>query len=85
MDSGIIKSIRGYNLIALLLECLYAAEMAFDAFGLETCVFVVNILMSACLLAVIPVLKKEITNWKSPFDAVSGGKGEKKKAGGVAK
>ena len=85
VDDGIIKSIRGYNLIALLLELLYAAEMAFDAFELEVGVSVVDILMSACLLAVVPVLKKEITNWRSPFENASGAKSAKKKAGGAAK
>lgn len=64
VDGGIIKSIRGYNLIALLLEFLYAAEIAFDAFDKVKPKSIVYVLMSVCLLAIIPVLKKEITSWK---------------------
>ena len=64
VEGGIIRSIRGYNLIALLLELLYTAELVFDSFGLKKPKSAVYLLMSVCLLAVIPVLKKGISNWK---------------------
>ena len=64
VEGGIIKSIRGYNLISLVLEFLYAAEILFDAFDKTKPKSIVYVLMSICLLAIIPVLKKEITSWK---------------------
>ena len=63
VEGGIIKSIRGYNFIALALESLYAAEILFDAFGLYKPKSIIYLLMSTCLIVVIPVLKKEITSW----------------------
>ena len=64
VEDGIIKSIRGYNLLALLLELLYGAELLFDAFDMLKPKSIVYLLMSVCLIAIIPLLKKEITSWK---------------------
>ena len=64
VEGGIIKSIRGYNLLALLLELLYAAEILFDSFNMYKPKSIVYLLMSLCLIAIIPVLRKEITSWK---------------------
>ena len=64
VESGIIGSIRGYNLTALLLELLYTLEIFFDAFAMEAPKSIVYLLMSICLLLVIPVLKKGGKKWK---------------------
>ena len=87
VEGGIIKSIRGYNLIALLLEFLYAAEMMLDAFEIIKPKSIVYVLMSICLLAIIPVLKREITSWKvRQRGGISASKNKKnKKQGGAAK
>ena len=64
VEFGIIGSIRGYNLTALLLELLYTAEITFDAFSMFAPKSIVYVLMSICLLLVIPVLKKGGKKWK---------------------
>lgn len=64
VEFGIIGSIRGYNLIALLLELLYTAEIAFDAFDLITVKSIVYVFMSICLLIIIPILKRGGKKWK---------------------
>ena len=64
VEFGIIGSIRGYNLIALLLELFYTAEIAFDAFDLITVKSVVYAFMSICLLIIIPILKRGGEKWK---------------------
>ena len=65
VDGGIIGSIRGYNLIALLLEFLFTAEITFDAFSMHTPLSIVCLLMCICLLLIIPVLKKGGSKWKA--------------------
>jgi hypothetical protein len=65
VEFGIIGSIRGYNLIALLLEFLFTAEITFDAFSMHTPLSIVYLLMSICLLLIIPVLKKGGNKWKA--------------------
>ena len=64
VEFGIIGSIRGYNLIALMLELLYTAEIALDAFELVTLKSIVYLLMSICLLIIIPILKRGGKKWK---------------------
>lgn len=64
VEFGIIGSIRGYNLVALMLEILFAAEIIFDVFELAAPKSIVYILMSICLMTVIPVLRKGGKTWK---------------------
>ena len=82
VKGGFVGSIRGYNLIALLLELLYAAEIVFDAFDMYKPKSIVYLLMSVCLVAIIPVLKKEISNWKKcQKEELSAAFGNKKPGG----
>ena len=61
---GIIGSIRGYNLIALLLEALYTAEIVLDVYEFVNVKNIIYVLMSICLLVMIPVLKRGGKKWK---------------------
>jgi xanthine/uracil/vitamin C permease (AzgA family) len=63
IKGGILASIRGYNLIVLFLEILYTAEIVCDAFKMTTPKSIIYLLMSLCLLLVIPVLKKGGKLW----------------------
>ena len=64
VEGGIIGSIRGYNLDAMLLGLLYTTEIFFDAMQWVTPKSIVYVLMSICLLVMIPVLKRGGKQWK---------------------
>ncbi len=64
VEFGIIGSIRGYNLVMLLLELLYTAEIVCNVFLWEKLLLIVSLAMSVCLLLVIPMLKKGGKRWK---------------------
>ena len=64
IECGIIKSLRGYNFFALLLAILYTAEIVLDAFEFIMLKSVVYLLMSACMLMIIPALDNGMTKWK---------------------
>ena len=67
VDLGVIKSLRLYNLLALLLEMLYTAEIMLDAFGAVKAKSLVYLLMCICLATITPVLKSGIMKWKKPL------------------
>lgn len=64
VESGIIRSIRGYNLVALLLELLSSAEIGLTAFSLDKPLIPVQLLMCVCFVVMIPALKKGGQQWK---------------------
>lgn len=65
IELGIIGSLRKYNMLTLMLELLYTAEIALDAFELTNIKSVVYGLMSGCMLMIIPVLDKGMSKWKT--------------------
>ena len=70
VDLGVIKCLRWYNLLALLLELLYTAEIMLDAFGAIKAKSLVYLLMCICLAAVTPVLSSGIMKWKKPLSGL---------------
>lgn len=64
VEFGIIRSIRGYNLVVLLLELLSSAEIGLTAFSLEKPLIPVQLLMCVCFVVMIPALKKGGQQWK---------------------
>ena len=65
-EYGIFTNIRGYNLLSLLLGFFYTAELVMDIFEIIRPKSILYILMSACLLGIVPVLNKGFTRWRSP-------------------
>jgi hypothetical protein len=64
VENGIIGSIRGYNLMALLLEIICALALVFDSFGFEYPNSVLYVLLLVCIVLIIPALKRGIGRWK---------------------
>ncbi len=63
IDSGFIDSVRGYNLMVLVLGFLYTAEITCDAFEVIIPKSFIYLFMSVCLLMIIPILKKGVKKW----------------------
>ena len=82
VEGGFIKNLRAYNFMALILGLLYGAEIMLDAFDVELPGFIIYLLMSACLVLIIPVLKKRITTWRVS-NAVTSYFSDKRKEQGV--
>ena len=64
VDYGLIKSIRYYNLLALIYAYLCMAEMILEGIpGAEMILTAIFILQSAVMLAVVPVLERGVKKW----------------------
>ncbi|MEG0571336.1 MAG: hypothetical protein RR497_06805 [Oscillospiraceae bacterium] len=63
VDFGILKSIRGYNLLALLLSILSTVNLV--TIDLEWTIFqlIISALIAALYIAIIPVLAKGAKKW----------------------
>lgn len=64
IDFGLIRSIRSYNLTALIYAFLCMAEMIIRSFDLPGAfIIIVNILQCIVLLAIISVLERGVKKW----------------------
>lgn len=63
VDFGIVKSIRGYNLIAFLIGVFSLAEIGFSLFEVNSIIFYIQIVLGILYAAVIPVLNSEVKKW----------------------
>lgn len=63
MDFGVINCMKNYNLLALVFEFLCIDEMIAYSRGSEIGVLIINILMGAVLLAVVPAVEWGIKRW----------------------
>ena len=63
IEYGIVRSIRGYNVVALLLCVFTALWIVFDLTGHTYMYLICGILVSICSIIIIPLLKKEATKW----------------------
>ena len=64
VEYGLIKSIRGYNLLDLIYAFLCIAEMVIKSFNFPTvCVVIESVLQCAVLLAFVPVLERGVKKW----------------------
>jgi len=63
VEFGILKSIRGYNLMALILSVLYVAEIVTQTLNIRTAWYAVMILISLCYLLILPVLERGSKKW----------------------
>ena len=61
---GLIKAIRGYNLLALIYALLCMLEMLIESFNYPTfSIVIVYVLRCAVLLAFVPVLERGVKKW----------------------
>ena len=64
VDYGLIRSIRSYNLIALIYAYLCMAEMLVETIAFPTvCTAIVLALQCVAMLAIIPVLERGVKKW----------------------
>jgi len=63
VEFGIIDSIRGYSVVALILAVLYSIQIVADKFSHQTLRIVIAILMSICYIIIIPVLERGSKKW----------------------
>ena len=63
IDLGIVKSIRGYNLIAFLIGIFSIAEIGLSLFGITDIIIYFQIILGVLYAAAIPVLNREVKKW----------------------
>ena len=63
VDFGIVKSIRGYNLIAFLTEIFSLAEIGFSVFEYNSIIIYCQIILGILYAVMIPVLVSEVKKW----------------------
>ena len=63
VDDGLIRSIRGYNLIALIYAVLCMFEMLGECFGVQWLTFAVAVLQCTAIVLMLPVLGKGVKKW----------------------
>ncbi len=63
VDFGIVKSIRGYNLIAFLTGIFSLAEIGFSVFEKNGIILYIQIVLGVLYAAAIPVLNSEVKKW----------------------
>ncbi|SDB07345.1 hypothetical protein [Eubacterium oxidoreducens] len=63
VDYGVIKCIRGYNMIALVLCAATIIMMVSDCAQIAGLYIVSNIIIAGCCVIVLPVLKREVAKW----------------------
>ena len=64
VDYGLIRSIRSYNLLALIYALLCAAEMQTTSFNVPSVwITAVYVLQCVVLLAFVPVLERGVKKW----------------------
>ena len=63
VEFGIIRSIRGYNLIALLLAALSVGEMILLSWGKILPILILCVAICAVSIAIVPILEKGVKKW----------------------
>ena len=63
VDYGIIRCIRGYNVVALVLCLATTLMMMADVLENSVIFFVAGIVMALCCLIMLPLLQKEVAKW----------------------
>ena len=65
VDYGVVRCVRGYNLLALAYAVLHTASTSARAFGAGTAVLLLSVLIGADVLLILPLLKRGIEKWRA--------------------
>ena len=65
VDYGVIRSLRLYNLLALIYSFLCMAEMLLTLVNLPVLSVIVYVLMCAAMLVFLPILKRGVKRWQT--------------------
>ena len=63
IEFGIIRNIRGYNLIALLLAILSVGELILLHWGKQIPLLILYVAICAVSIAIVPILEKGVKKW----------------------
>lgn len=63
VDFGIVKSVRGYNLLAFFIGIFSLAEIGFGLFEVNGIILYIQLVLGALYAAAIPVLNSEVKKW----------------------
>ena len=63
VEFGIIRSIRGYNLIALLLAVLSVGEIVLQLWGKMIPLLILYVAICAVSIAIVPILERGVKKW----------------------
>ena len=63
VEFGIIRSIRGYNLIALLLAVLSVVEIVLQLWGKMIPLLILYVAICAVSIAIVPILERGVKKW----------------------
>ena len=63
VEFGIIRSIRGYNLIALLLAVLSVGEIILMLWGEMIPLLILYVAICTVSIAIVPILEKGVKKW----------------------
>lgn len=63
VEDGIVKTIRGFNLLAILTELALVAELGFSCFGLTHFILPTQIVSGLLYVAILPILSREVKKW----------------------
>ena len=63
VEFGIIRNIRGYNLIALLLALLCVCEIVVLALNLQILLWILYAAICVVSIAIVPILEKGVKKW----------------------
>jgi hypothetical protein len=63
VEFGIIRSIRGYNLIALLLGVLSIGEIILQLWQRALPLLILYVAICAVSIAIVPILEKGVKKW----------------------
>lgn len=63
VDGGIVRLVRGFNLLSLLVEILTLAEVALVCYGITNIVVYVQAVLGIIYIALLPLLYKEVRKW----------------------
>lgn len=63
VEDGIVRAIRGYNLVAVLVEILTLAEIGLVCFEASQFVVFVQVALGILFVIMMPLLNKEVRKW----------------------
>ncbi len=63
VDYGVVRCIRGYNAVALVLCLAVTVFISGDILSLDIVILISGIVMSICCIVIVPLIKKEASKW----------------------
>ena len=65
IDYGVVRSLRRFNMMALVFGALCMLEMTAEAYALKTPLLLVSILTAMTAAAIVPVMAWGVRSWRT--------------------